>query len=418
MRTLQYSLPDVLRDHIDVIQPTTYFGLTSTGPTLSQAEAGKLPFGACAASSPSCLSRLYNYANASAYSQGLMGIGGFIGQFAGKPDLSVFMQKYATQKNANESFECVSINGGACPPDGDGVEANLDTQYVRAITQKVPNVYYSTGGSPPMIGNSSVNEPYLEFLNYLLALPDAHLPNTISISYGEDEQTVPFDYATKCCDLFCKLGARGVSILISSGDEGVGGQCPRKRFIASFPASCPWVTAVGGTTGVGPERVWSGSGGGFSDYFARPKYQSDTINNWLAHDSTHEQQLAYFNASGRAYPDIAALATGFPVIVRKIVRSVGGTSASAPVVAGLVQLLSSDRLTRGKKPMGFLNPWLYKFGASALTDITTGKNLGCQNIGVTGFQAVKVSLPVCTNHLVSDTKLGMGSHNRLRNSRL
>ena len=73
------------------------------------------------------------------------------------------------------------------------------------------------------------------------------IPQTISTSYGDDEQTVPLDYATSVCNMFAQLGAMGVSVLFASGDSGVGGGPCRsndgkgsKKFIPAFPASCGW----------------------------------------------------------------------------------------------------------------------------------------------------------------------------------
>lgn len=65
-------------------------------------------------------------------------------------------------------------------------------------------------------GPESSNEPYLEFLTYLLDQPDEALPQTLSTSYGEEEQSVPADYALKVCNMFMQLGARGVSVRKSS----------------------------------------------------------------------------------------------------------------------------------------------------------------------------------------------------------
>jgi tripeptidyl-peptidase-1 len=65
------------------------------------------------------------------------------------------------------------------------------------------------------------NEPYLEFFSYLLKLPDSKLPQTLTTSYGEDEQSVPRAYAEKVCQMIGQLGARGVSVLFSSGEYGV-----------------------------------------------------------------------------------------------------------------------------------------------------------------------------------------------------
>lgn len=72
------------------------------------------------------------------------------------------------------------------------------------------------------------------------------IPQTISTSYGDDEQTVPEDYATTVCNLFAQLGSRGSSVLFASGDNGVGGgDCKTNnngtqhvQFQPGFPASC------------------------------------------------------------------------------------------------------------------------------------------------------------------------------------
>ena len=93
-----------------------------------------------------------------------------------------------------------------------------------------------------------MNEPYLDWLDFIMT--QKTIPQTISTSYGDDEQTVPRDYATSVCNMFAQLGAMGVSILFGSGDGGVGGaglvkgSCfsndgmNRTEFLPTFPASC------------------------------------------------------------------------------------------------------------------------------------------------------------------------------------
>ena len=97
----------------------------------------------------------------------------------------------------------------------------------------------STGGRGPLIPTPdnpapSSNEPYLDFLTALLAQPASALPQTLSTSYGEEEQSVPQDYALKICNMFMQLGALGVSVLFSSGDSGPGGNCTRLSDGATF----------------------------------------------------------------------------------------------------------------------------------------------------------------------------------------
>lgn len=403
LRTLEYSLPAALIGHVDMIQPTTFFGLQQLRSTIKEHHELDDEFNAEAVQAvpgctgtritPTCLANLYNFASAQNQTVGLLGVAGFLEEYAIKADFTSFLNNYAYFSNKDRAFTCTTVNGGTCPSSPPGIEANLDVQYAGSIASSVPMTYYSTAGRGQWIGGgTNTNEPYLEFLNYLLALPAASLPNTLSISYGDDEATVPLSYATNACNLFSQLGARGVSILVSSGDSGVGSSCTlngKKSFTTAFPAACPWVTTIGGTTGNSPESAWSSGGGGFSEIFGRPSYQNATVNNWLATDTTHTAVTPYFNASGRAYPDISAQATNFVIVAGGSAQSVSGTSCSAPTTAGIFQLLNSGRIAAGKKGLGFLNPWLYSTAASGFTDIKSGKIGGCSgSISGAGFSAV------------------------------
>lgn len=375
---------------------------------------------------PTCLSNLYNFASATNVTGGLIGIAGFLEQFPSQSDLSNFLNQYAVFDNKADNYTCTVVNDGTCPaaPGTPGVEANLDVQYARAITNSIPNTFYSVGGSPPLVGGGdNQNEPYLDLLNYLLALDDTDLPNTLSVSYGDDEATVPLGYADNVCNLFSQLGARGVSVLVASGDSGVGTTCTSggaSTFTTSFPASCPWVTVVGGTTGNSPEAAWSGSGGGFSSVFGRASYQDTAVTNWLNTDKTHTGVAKYFNSSGRAYPDVAAQSTDFTIVVSGESQSVDGTSCATPTFSSVIQLLNSERIAAGKATLGFLNPWLYSNATAGLTDVVHGANSGCEGvISNAGFSAVTVSrsLPALPRILTYGTfSLGMGSSNGPRNS--
>jgi tripeptidyl-peptidase-1 len=113
---------------------------------------------------------------------------------------------------------------------------------------------------------------------------------------------------SKICNGYMALGARGISVINASGDGGVRGnhdslsQCPNNTFIAVFPASCPFVTAVGSTIGVEPERAINFTGGGFSNVFARPSWQTFAIDGFLG--TIPRDFEGIFNRSGRGYPDV------------------------------------------------------------------------------------------------------------------
>lgn len=78
------------------------------------------------------------------------------------------------------------------------VEGNLDSQYAFTLGYPAEGVYYSTAGLGPLVPDldqpfpeNSQNEPFLDFLHYMMSLPDQELPTVLSISYGEHEQSVP-----------------------------------------------------------------------------------------------------------------------------------------------------------------------------------------------------------------------------------
>ncbi|KAG4218289.1 hypothetical protein PC116_g33231, partial [Phytophthora cactorum] len=182
--------------------------------------------------------------------------------------------------------------------------------------------------------------------------------------------------------MFGQLGARGVSVLFSSGDTGPGSACQTNdgknttRLLPIFPAACPYVTAVGGTVGVEPERAVSFSSGGFSDIFPRPSYQKAAVDTYLGTIGATFEGL--YNPSGRGFPDVAAQGRNFNVISQGQLIKVGGTSASAPTFAAIVSLLNNARMKSGQKPLGFLNPWLYSDAVDGgLTDIVDGGSKGC-----------------------------------------
>jgi tripeptidyl-peptidase-1 len=271
---------------------------------------------------------------------------------------------------------------------GSSSEANLDIQYALSLSYPVKNHFFSTGGLGPLVPDldqptqeSNQNEPYEEFFQALIDNQDpAQRPHTVTISYGENEQSVPASYAKTVCDQISQLGTLGVSVIISSGDEGVGSACKTNdgknttRFMPIFPAACPSATSVGSTQYINPEIAIGFSSGGFSDLFPRPAYQDKKVSAYLS--NLKDKWAGLYNQKGRGFPDIAAQGRNFKVIDQGATRLIGGTSASAPVIAAVVGLLNAKRLQSGQPPLGFLNPWLYS-AEDISTDIVGGGSNGC-----------------------------------------
>lgn len=200
----------------------------------------------------------------------------------------------------------------------------------------------------------------------------------------------------RMCHEFMKLSLTGVSLLSSSGDFGphCNTSTGKPLFSPKAPASCPYVTNVGGTMLLPGEpatarqvayaipSLGAQSGGGFSNRFARPKYQAEAVQAYL---DSHVPQLPSetFNRSGRAYPDVSAVAVNLTVFVDISLEYVGGTSASTPLWASLITLVNEKRLAVGKATVGFLNPTLYK-NKQIFTDIIEGGNDGVDFAGSEG----------------------------------
>ncbi|KAK6509659.1 hypothetical protein TWF481_004390 [Arthrobotrys musiformis] len=415
VRTLSYSIPRNLHSSVALIQPTTLFGSTSAMKStilrvedpsvlksafLSKAKLNTTGIDAACQSSitPDCLADLYKYKDYKPVklANNILGVNGFLEQYAQNDDLSKFLKKYHPNAK-NATFNCNPINGGKCTqhPSEDFTEANLDIQYTVGASNPIPNIYYSTAGRPPAVDlDPNTNEPYLEWLEYMLDLKDEDMPKTITTSYGDDEHTVPLSYALKVCNMIGQLGARGVSVLFSSGDSGPGDDCTtkngEKRFVPTFPATCPFSTSVGGTFGVQPEKAVSFSSGGFSNYFARPDYQDSAVGSYISTQADAAAYRNYYNASGRAFPDISAQGSRFHVFVGGYDQLVSGTSASSPAFAAVISLVNNDRIHRGEKPLGFLNPWLYTVATEkkGIVDITSGTSKGCsRSIPGAGWKA-------------------------------
>ncbi|KAG0197930.1 hypothetical protein BGX28_008580 [Mortierella sp. GBA30] len=338
-----------------------------------------------------CLRELYSMTGYKPHGKPTrIGVAGFDAEYGNRADLQTFFKMYRPDF-LGTSYNTVLVNGGLDNQTQPGIEANLDIQYVAGLTFPNSLTYYSVGGLPPFIPDDfevkNANEPFLDFVCHLSE--QENIPQTISISYGDDEQTIPKDYASRVCTEFAQLGARGTSVLVSSGDFGVGaGNCLTNdgrnatRFIPSFPATCPFVTTVGATNGTSPEVGADFSGGGFSEYFRQPCFQKTAVRRYLR--GTGNTYAGLFNPKGRAFPDVSAQGSAFQVVVGGEVISVDGTSASTPVFAAIICLINDHRLAHGKKPLGFLNPLLYSRGKKALNDIVSGNNPGC---GTTGFRA-------------------------------
>ena len=176
----------------------------------------------------------------------------------------------------------------------------------------------------------------------------------------------------------------------SPGDQGVWGRTGvGAEFHPDFPAGSPYITAVGGTNFqqkgvIGNETAWDCGGGGFSDEFSTPDWQSSQVSTYLTNAGSMGllPDSKFYNANGRGYPDVSALGgeTNPYCVAVKGGRfgGVAGTSASCPVVAGIISQLNDLRLKAGNPPLGWLNPALYSTLSSCFYDVDDGSQNNCK----------------------------------------
>ena len=249
--TVGYAVPAVLHAHIQFVAPTTDFSSAQVmqqtpswpsfeaAPVQAQAESGKLVTARSLRSDirPSFLRWLYDsfgYVPAAADRNRLVVVGD---QYPSQEDLTRFTID-VDPFSVGATFSTVQLSGSGYDRTNPGQEVNINLQYAGAMASTTtPLFFYGTVGNLGLV----------RLLNYLNSQPKP--PQTISITYNrETEDANSRDYSTSMCDAFARLGVRGASVLIASGNSGVGaGTCEdasgNVRFIAEFPASCTCVVS-------------------------------------------------------------------------------------------------------------------------------------------------------------------------------
>jgi tripeptidyl-peptidase-1 len=305
-------------------------------------------------------------------------------------DVQTYLNRY--NEPAANAYPQYDVVGDGDSSEGSDFTAKfetaLDTQTLLGLAWPAEGVFYNLGG---VFGpdRGSTYDPFVQFLQELIT--NKTVPTVVSFSESMPEDMMDANYARRLCNMMAQVGARGVTLLFSSGNNGPNGDQPtgthKNIFESEFPASCPWVTAVGGTTNLADETAattstisvvgklgYTASGGGFSNLFPTPEYQTSVVNSYVSKyvPASYNAEPG-FNARGRGIPDISAFSTNFPTVVDLITFPTAGTSAATPLWAAVVTLLNDYEASKGRKPLGFLNPWLYSLN-SGLKDITTGGN--------------------------------------------
>ncbi len=284
-------------------------------------------------------------------------------------DLTSFFSKLGL---STPKVSAIGVDGGTNAPTGDSSgpdgEVELDIEVAGSIAPGAQiGVYFAPNTDQG-------------FLNALTtAIHDTNLrPNVISISWGGAENTWTQQAMNAFDSAAQDAATMGITIFAASGDNGATDGDPNGGLEVDFPASCPHMTGCGGTTlvlsgtTIKSEVAWNelnnqegATGGGVSQFFSAQTWQQNA-----------NVPTAPNGKPGRGVPDVAGDAdptSGYNVVVDGSATVIGGTSAVAPLWAGLTALINQAL----GQPVGFLNPLLYSRAVAAtFRDIVSGNNDG------------------------------------------
>jgi kumamolisin len=201
-------------------------------------------------------------------------------------------------------------------------------------------------------------------------------PSVISISWGSAESTWTAQAMTAMDDAFQAAAAMGVTVCVASGDNGSNDNVGGSTDHVDFPASSPFALGCGGTSlrasknVISSEVVWNdgsgggATGGGISNFFPSVPWQAGLSAKLSSGKSRPLNSRGVPDVAGDADPE-----TGYAVRIDGTDTTIGGTSAVAPLWAGLIARINQS----AGSALGYLNPDLYK-NQQALRDITQGNN--------------------------------------------
>lgn len=334
--------------------------------------------------SPLEIAEMYNFPNQYAGSGQCIALLELDGAYS-SDDLTSYFEGLALKPSPK--VQSVAVNGVAMSPSVNDLEVMLDIEIAAALAPAATIVTYFTANS------------YRGFLDGVTAIihDTTYLPKVLSLSWGLPEDVwAPGQTGTDGEDMrkemeaaFMAAASLGITVFAAAGDHGSSDQVADGLPHVDFPAASPHVTACGGTRlsvrdGNIVEMVWNrapkdgATGGGVSTVFPLPDYQRGVgVPSW-----------GQAGATGRGVPDLAAVAdpsTGIRVRCRGVDQVIGGTSAVAPMMAGLIARVN-EALGRS---VGFLNPQIYPPEVAKLCfrDVVSGDN---------GLYAAKAGWDACT----------------------
>ena len=332
-------------------------------PHVRMSSAARRPAGL----SPAQIGQLYNFP------QGVNGAGETIGiiELGGGYKTSDLRTYFNSLHINPPTVSAVAVDAGVNKPEADpnaDGEVMLDIEVAGAVAPGARIMVYFVPNTDQGFHDAITTAVH----------DTTNKPSVISISWGGPEDSWTQQSRDAMLAACTDAAAVGVTITVAAGDDGATDGVSDNQLHVDLPACLPPVLGCGGTRlntsngAITSEVVWNelqqnegATGGGVSRFYPLPSYQA----------SAGVPVQPNTNFAGRGVPDVSGDAdpvTGYAVRVDGKNTVIGGTSAVAPLWAGLIALLNQQL----GRPVGFLNPILYQIGESAFRDITQGNNNG------------------------------------------
>jgi tripeptidyl-peptidase-1 len=307
------------------------------------------------------------------------------GQTMSPQSLQQFHSNYGIPQASVSTIVNGHVDSAACGAGGSTPcsEANANIQYVMSMSRGTPTTYWYDS-----------KQDMLKWIKSVAA--SAKVPKLFSITYICTEtdmlavmgsRTVASSYITSFDAAAKILALLGSTLIVGTGDDGAvgynvnyGAKC---QYNADFPATSPYVTAVGTT--VGPENglveaACTGktgtvsSGGGFSLVYGQPSWQTGAVSKYFATAAAKGvSPVSGYRTSARGVPDVSGAGNVYIVINKGKFEALAGSSLSAPFVASVISLGNAARKKNGLSTFGWLNPAIYK-NPAIFRDVTKGSN--------------------------------------------
>ncbi|GJJ11886.1 hypothetical protein Clacol_006124 [Clathrus columnatus] len=389
IRTDQYSVPELIKDAIRMVHPTTFFSpkpianspqhpatsslaaINSNTVNLNRRDNQCGDFRQISANCiPATVMELYGIPSdlGAPATEDRTAIIALNGNAVQAVDLAKYMKQFRPDIPLSEiQLDVLSVDQGdnSIQSSLDNAQINANAQLVIGVMPSTKTTIIASGQTDPQFGSN-----FLDVINFILGLEN--MPKVTTVANGVEESMISVELAQTTCEAIQQYVTRGGTFIAVAGDAAVSSAQPPSctTFQPFFPGTCPWALAVGATNWSSSTEIAAAvASGGFSNIFPVQDHQANAVTGYL--DQIGGLYAGLYNKAGRGFPDIAIVGLNLLVQNQGGFELGSGAPFGLSIVAAMVSGLNQQRANEGKPSLGFLNPLLYE-NKDKMNDITQG----------------------------------------------